>query len=200
MGVNSLARDTIANTVKYSSALAGNDTADIALSSDFLIQEVILNGTASTVSFNLSGIDPTYKHLQLRMVDRQTGASGMVSAAIRFNADSGSNYSWHRLYATGGGMSSNAGSSQSDFIISGVPAGNETANVWAGAIVDILDFNSTSKFKTVRALSGAVGSAKEIYLSSGNWRSLSAVTSIDINVQSTAHATGSRFSLYGSKG
>lgn len=163
-----------------------------------LITTSILASTTGTVSF--TSIPSTYKHLQIRMTDRQTGSNGMVSAAVRFNSDSASNYAWHRLYATSGGMSSNAGTSQADFIISGVPAANETANVWAGAIVDILDYASTSKYKTARTLSGAVGSAKEIYLSSGLWQSTSAITRIDINVQSTAHAIGSRFSLYGIKG
>jgi len=162
-----------------------------------LISTTILASTTGTVTF--SSIPSTYKHLQIRMTDRQTGPNGMVSAAVRFNSDSASNYAWHRLYGNGSSVTSNAGSSQSDFIISGIPAGNETANVWAGAVVDILDYALTSKFKTVRTFSGAVGSGKEIYLSSGLWRSTSAITNIDINVQSTAHAIGSRFSLYGVK-
>jgi hypothetical protein len=194
MGVNSLTRDTLVNTVKYNNALAGNDTADVALSSDFLIQEVILNGSATSVTFDVSTLASTYKHLQIRGAYRYVTTSGAEAFTLTFNGDTGSNYSHHRLLGNGSSVSSTAGTSTS-FIFAGF-----ITSQFGGIVLDILDAFSTSKNKTTRALMGALGSVNEIHLTSGNWRNLSAVTSITLSSPSSAIQTGSRFSLYGSKG
>ena len=76
---------------------------------------------------------------------------------------------------------------------------DDTTNVFSAGVVDLLDFASTSKTKTVRALSGFTdGTNRDVSLRSGFWNSLSATTSIDFYVPEL-FATGSRFSLYGIK-
>jgi hypothetical protein len=67
----------------------------------------------------------------------------------------------------------------------------------ASMIFDVIDYASTSKFKTIRAIAGMDNNgatAPYIALGSGLWRSTSAVTSI-----SFSGVTGT-FSLYGIKG
>lgn len=200
MGVNSLTRDTLANTVKYNALLAGNETGDIALSSDFLIQEVVLNGTAATVIFDVSTLASTYKHLQIRAIQRDTSSStGASGTWFWFNGDTGSNYSWHRLKGQSGAVGSDTATSTTR-ILAGVGGRNgNSGNIYGVTICDILDFASTSKYKTTRGLAADVNSTAEIELTSGNWRSTSAITTVGIAADNLFMA-GSRFSLYGSKG
>lgn len=195
MGVNSLTRDTLNSTVKYTSALAGNDTADIALSSDFLIQEVVLNGTASSITFDVSGLAAQgYKHLQIRGAYRYVLTTGAEGFFLRFNGDEGANYSHHRLLGNGSNVSAQTGTGQTSIF-----AGFITSQ-FGGIVLDIADPFSANKYKTTKSLCGALGSVNEIHLTSGNWRSNSAVTSITLISAASAIQSGSRFSLYGSKG
>jgi hypothetical protein len=76
-----------------------------------------------------------------------------------------------------------------------------TANTFSGAVIDILDPFSTTKFKTVRSLSGFAASSNFIGLGSGLWRDTASTTSLTLlSVSGTSLLTGSRFSLYGIKG
>jgi hypothetical protein len=192
MGVTSLSRDGIVANQKYTTALAGNDTGDVALSSDFLIQEVVLNGTATSVTFDVSTLAALgYKHLQIRMA-ANSSASG--ATYWRFNADSGNNYAQHRLYGNGSSVASNATTSTNAGYIGYTTAGT---NIFPGSILDILDFASSTKNKTVRILHG--DNTANIMLNSGVWLSTSAVTSVTLYAN-VNYVTGSRMSLYGSKG
>ena len=73
--------------------------------------------------------------------------------------------------------------------------------MYAASIIDILDYASTSKFKTTRVLDGydANGSG-EVIIGSGNWRSTSAITSITLGPSSGNMKLYSSFALYGIKG
>lgn len=200
MGVTSLSRDGIVANQKYSSALAGNDTADIALSSDFLIQEVVLNGSAASVNFNLSGIDPTYKHLQLRYVARTSQSTPYGDVLFRLNGDSGSNYAWHQLRGNGSSVSSSAFTSQAQILLE-TTGNTATSNNFGAGVTDVLDAFSTSKNTTIRVLIARAESGDNgIFLKSGVWLNTSAVTSLSVSVPSANFLSGSRFSLYGSKG
>jgi hypothetical protein len=73
---------------------------------------------------------------------------------------------------------------------------------FGGFIVDILDYTSTNKNKTIRCLCGfdANGSGN-LGLVSGLWRnSGSAITSLELFPQSGVIAQYSSFALYGIKG
>jgi hypothetical protein len=81
------------------------------------------------------------------------------------------------------------------------PYGGGQNDGFSGTIIDILDFSSTSKNKTVRALSGfAQGSGQELMIASGFWNSTNALTSIEISTGNANLVANSRFSLYGIKG
>jgi len=73
-------------------------------------------------------------------------------------------------------------------------------------VIDILDYQNTSKNKTIRGLSGQDGNASgtatnwRIQLSSGAWYNSSAVTSITIFVPTWTLGQYSSFALYGIKG
>lgn len=157
-------------------------------------------GSAGDIEF--TSIPGTYKHLQLRGILRTNDTGSFNNQALRFNGDTASNYALHRLRGDGTSTAANAASSIgsiNDFmraIGSGI-----ASNIFSTAIVDILDYADTNKYKTIRVLNGqdANGSG-EVILVSGLWRSTSAITSLKITVSGGTAISGSTFALYGIKG
>ena len=78
------------------------------------------------------------------------------------------------------------------------------ASVIGAGIIDIIDYASSTKTKTVRAISGANANlgttADQINLNSFLFNDVTAITSISINGAGTAFTTSSIFALYGIKG
>jgi hypothetical protein len=163
-----------------------------------LISTTILGSNQPSVTFsNLGTYSSTYKHLQIRMVSKTSDANSLGVLA-RFNSDTGSNYSWHVLLGNGSAVSSSAGTSTT-FMYAGIqPRSVDTANAFGASVMDILDPYSTSKNKTIRSLSGVIGSRIDLY--SGNWRNTNSLTTIDIIPENGSFITASRFSLYGIRG
>ena len=165
-----------------------------------LLETQVLSSSAASVTFTGLGSYTDYKHLQLRITGRST-RSGSNTAGIfmQFNSDSSSNYSEHSLLGDGSSVYSSANANANTAAIISVPAGNQASNIYAGFVIDILDFSKTNKYKTIRNLAGFHGnSSSQLYLESGNWRSASAITSIYLYDSSGNNiVAGSRFSLYG---
>jgi len=157
--------------------------------------------SVSTISF--TSIPGTYKHLQIRFLARCSRSDYTVAALYaRFNSDTASNYSGH--YLVGDGSTSFAyGGANYGFAPAGLASGaNSGTNVFSVGVVDILDYQNTNKYKTVRSLSGVNRNATgdEINLQSGNWRNTAAITSIDFTLETNAtFSQYSTFALYGVK-
>jgi hypothetical protein len=165
-----------------------------------LISTTILGSTTAAVTFNTSALS-SYSHLQLRYVSRNASDSnGLIG--LTFNGSS-STYRYQRLRSNGSTVSVTGGtSSYMELYGSGSSAG---ANQFGSGVVDILDFNSTTKRKTIRALVGvvdSVGSMLEIDLMTGaHYLNTNALTSLTLTQTfGTGFITGSRFSIYGIKG
>jgi hypothetical protein len=170
--------------------LGGNDVI-LGGSYDAIGTVVVGAGGQSTITF--SSIPGTYKHLQIRAIAKASGTN--FNPMMRFNSDTGSNYSWHYIYGDGNTASAGGGTSQT-FIYNSITSTN--ANIYNGFIIDILDYANTSKFKTTRELSGQDRNSNgEINFFSGNWRSTSAVTSITFS--NGTFDQYSQFDLYGIK-
>lgn len=155
-------------------------------------------GTGSSGTITFTSIPSTYKHLQLRII----GNDGAGNQAImRINNDSGTNYSAHRLYGTGTSASANAYTSYDS--IPWVSYGVSDANIYSASIIDIHDYSSSTKNKTVRTFLGidTNGSSQSlIFLNSGLWMNTNAINRIDILNTSGNWTTSSKFALYGIKG
>lgn len=155
-----------------------------------------LSGTGSSGTISFTSIPSTYKHLQLRFMAKASGTGGTENPWLRFNNDSATNYSAHRLYGNGSAASADAFTTVAQIRAGFIPD-SSTANLMGVAIIDILDYADTNKYKTVRILSGVGG---YITLSSGNWRSTSAVNRIDLIENGLNWTSNSTFALYGIKG
>jgi hypothetical protein len=190
--IKSLANSSITNEKKYRSMMAGS----VENNADHLIAETVLTSGATSVTFDTSALGALgYKHLQLRM-SMSTVTSG-DTVLMQFNGDSTSNYRVHSLRGYGSSASSADYGSRTSL----VPCADNPniANAFAASITDILDFNSTSKNKVTRSLAGATNN-NQIMLVSGVWFSTAAITSIYLYATAGNIASGSRFSLYASKG
>lgn len=156
-------------------------------------------GTGSNTSVSFTSIPNTYKHLQVRMIAKNSYTAGSTWAGIRLNNISTAQYNWHSL--TGNGSTVTSANEATSVMKIGDIGGNDVTSAHSVAIVDILDYTNTSKFTTIRALSGSHGSAwKLINLTSGVWRDVSAVTQLDILLAGYTIDSTSRFSLYGIRG
>ena len=157
-------------------------------------------GAGGSSSITFSSIPSTYKHLQIRSI--QLCGTTSYNTLIRYNSDSGNNYSSH--YIEGNGASVGTGPAYGNPPINygaiGEARGGTTyPDVF---ICDIFDYSNTNKYKTARSLSGydANGSGL-IALRSSLWMSTSAVTSITITNDAAVNFTQySSFALYGIKG
>jgi hypothetical protein len=154
------------------------------------------SGGSSTITF--SSIPQTYKHLQIRALARNTVANTDDNIHIRFNSDTGNNYSCHFFY--GNQTSKAAGVAGSSDLMIGfrVPGASSSANMFGVGVVDILDYNNSNKYKTIRSITGHnQNGSGSVWLFSGNWRNTSAITSISIFYGANNIAQYSSFALYG---
>jgi hypothetical protein len=181
----------------YTSALAGNPFTPLItdFGSYFPLGEFTLSAPQATVVFD--NIPQTYKHLHLRITAQGSAAVSTVdNYALWFNnVSSSGNYASRSVNGNGSTISA-AGypnltnTSASIFI----PGANRT-NMFGASITDIFDYSNTSKFTTVRSLTGAdVNGAGNIVYSSASFLRTEAVTSVTCL---TNFNTNSTFALYG---
>lgn len=159
-------------------------------------------GGASSITF--SSIPSTYQHLQLRVLAITNRASYADDLEIEFNGDTGTNYyQGHRLAGDGSSASSSAYGTAA-YIVAGRATGNTSSTTLGVSIIDILDYRSTNKHKTVRYLGGMENNSNgEAMLGSGLWfpSTIAAITSIKITPGvGTSFSNLSHFALYGIKG
>lgn len=187
--IKSASQSSLTNDVKYRNL----DTFNVA-SSEYLIETVLIGSTTASVTFsNLAQYAGVYKHLQIAAVGKTDRAAANDNVIIRFNGDSGTNYSIHNLQGTGSSVVSGAGANETKVIARAI--GGNTGNFGA-VIIDILDAFQTTKYPTVRSLGGYAN--VQVELGSGSWRSTAGISSITLDQDVGSNfLTGSRFSLYG---
>ncbi len=159
----------------------------------------LANSTTSTITF--SSIPQDYTHLQLRMIVRSAGASSDY-IKVRPNNDSSAIYSYHYLLGTGSSTFAGAELSNTGMRVDKPTLSGDTANIFGTNVSDFLDYANTNKFKTLRTIYGLdVNGAGEVGLTSSNWRSTTAITSLVITLNTGSNfAANSSFQLYGIKG
>lgn len=158
------------------------------------------SGGASDVTF--STIPSTYKHLQIRILGKDS-TTGTGDLRWQFNGDTGLNYSFHWLTGSGSGTPSAGGYGGTGYgNINNWATGTGATNQFSVAIIDILDYANTNKYKTGRALSGRDNNGSgQVDLASMSWRnSSSAISSIKLYLTTGNIGQYSSFALYGIKG
>ena len=157
------------------------------------IATTTLGTTASSVTF--SSIAATYTHLQIRCMALMSASDN--DYRLQFNSDTASNYSRHFMYGDGATVAASGTANETKILI-GYNAATYTNST--AAIVDILDYANTNKYKTVQSLAGVdKNGGGYMFLLSGNWRNTNAITSITITPGAGTFNQYSSFALYGVK-
>lgn len=164
-------------------------------------------GGASSITLGSGGTIPqTYQHLQLRIVLRFTSAGAYQNAMLQYNSDATTAYTLHNVYGDGTGAYGSGGSAgtgtHNGAYLGHLASGGLASGIFGVAIVDILDYASTSKRKVTRALAGydANGSGW-IFQRSSMWNSTAAITTMKILDPTLNNvAQYSTAALYGAKG
>lgn len=159
-------------------------------------------GAGGVASVTFSSIPAGYKNLQIRAIIRGSASATIDAFKINFNGDTGGNYMRHALYGDGTTVNSIASATSTTYASFGdAPAASSTASVFGAYILDIVDYTSINKNKTLRALSGYdLNGSGEINLRSNLWMNTSPITSISVVTTSGSNiAQYSSFALYGVK-
>lgn len=182
--------------------LAGNTAYTIPTSFESIATVSLGTGqTASSLEF--TSIPQTFTHLQIRGIGRAGRNQENDGMSIRFNGvNTGNPYSSRYTRGNGSNVTANdytLVSSNEMTCGDTVTAATASSNAMGMFIIDILDYCNTSKFKTLRHVGGyCLSSTGRISISSGNWRSTNAITSIvlfpNLSFQQYTH-----IALYGIK-
>ena len=149
---------------------------------------------SDTATITFSSISGSYTDLVLIENGKVSAGNGSYSR-IRFNSDTGSNYSG--TYLSGNGTAANTERfSNMTFMVVASLAAVET-NFNHNAIINIQNYSNSTTYKTILARLNNAAAATDAAV--GLWRSTSAITSIEYYLNSGSWATGSTFTLYGIK-
>jgi hypothetical protein len=193
---------SIKNKLRRGNLLVGNDA--FIPNSYESIASATGTGSASTITF--SSIPGTYQHLQIRGIGRLDVLTGGVTGRVRLNSDTGSNYASHLLYGNGTSALATSQTSATTMYLGRVPGDSATSNVVGSFIIDIHDYASTSKYKTIRVFNGVDNNAADtdfwVSMTSGLWMSTSAVDSVTLYSSNSTYnwTTQTSVALYGVKG
>ena len=188
---------------RYLSLLSGNDVFIPPIPSSFdLLSSVTLSSSSNLVEFtNLSQYYSEYKHLQLRTVTRNTGNVGTGALIVNFNGDGGNNYTYHAFRTYNAGSPTYEENTAYNAILAGWnPHGGTNPGNWGVGITDILEYGSSTKFKSTQTLTGVMSYANIVTKMYGLWKNQNAISTISIIAEGgNSFAAGSRYALYGVK-
>lgn len=192
MGVRRLSTASIKSNNK-SSKFSDGQTGTFEL-----IQRTTFSVDTAEVNFN--NIPQVYTHLQLRIVatgNYTSATNGYLS--MRFNGETGADYTRHDLYVSTSVVGAAAYTGQTVLPIQRLyynTSGNLTAS---RMIVDIYDYTSTNKYKTIKAIGGyLLSNDGMISYSSALLAKTAAVSSIKLfEISALKLNKNSTFALYG---
>lgn len=145
---------------------------------------------SSTSTITLNSIPGTYTDLVL--ISNWVNSSSTTDTVIRFNNDSGNNYSSTTVYGTGSTAVSNRYSNTSGVYIS---YNTGTSNRYG--ITQIQNYANTTTYKTFLNRGNSAGADVQAVV--GLWRNTAAITRIDLVNNIGVFNAGSTFTLYGIK-
>ena len=156
-------------------------------------------GAGGSASVSFSSIPQTFTHLQLRISARGNFSfSDGLSCYTNINSDTGNNYAQHNLRGNGSNVFSASNVSSAVIPFTACVGDTGASNTFGVLIIDILDYTNTSKYKTLRALTGYDrNGAGNVQLQSGLWMNTNAITGLSFNTDGGSWLQYSTFQLYG---
>lgn len=148
--------------------------------------------TTAQTSVTFSSISASYTDLVLIGNFVQSASTAFGSLSLRFNGDTGTNYSHIGLQGTGSSVSSFRASNGAQMDV-----GSQNVIGNQNIIIHIMSYSNTTTNKTV--LSRYNNRAGLVMAYSGLWRKTEAINSLVFFPASQSFASGSVFTLYGIK-
>jgi len=148
------------------------------------IATTTLGSAQSSVTFSSLG---SYTDIVIVVAGYQSIDDNVL---MRFNSDTGSNYSSTTIYGSGSAASSFRSTSAT-----GMQLGGLFTSDGGNATYHVMNYANSTTYKTVLARANAAASGTQARV--GLWRSTAAITSITMLTGSGNFQTGSTFTLYG---
>lgn len=159
------------------------------------IATTTLGSTASVITF--SSIPSTYT--DLRLVWTVRSSAGGNFPLVTFNNDTGSNYSWTRLFGDGTSAQVNINTSRSGIGILWMTEVSSASNVFNLLTLDVFSYaGSTNKTSLTTASADKNGSGT-VERTVALWQSTSAINRLDLTASSGTFAAGTTATIYGIK-
>lgn len=163
----------------------------MAVSAYEVISTQTLGSAAATVTF--SSIPQTYTDLVLISRMQNTGSQQRID--LRFNSDTGTNYSVTRLYGNGSTVSSDRYTNAND----GIDIAFVGTSGFCIASTSIMNYSNTTTNKTLIGRWDSEGNSGYATALVGLWRNTAAITAMVLTPLGVNFATGCIFTLYGIK-
>jgi hypothetical protein len=161
------------------------------------LSDVTLGADTATIDTGAGGVAQTFSHLLIVASLRGTNASNTQIVELRFNADSGNNYSGGTFAVEG---NSDVASS-SGLFFANIAAASSDANVFSAVELFVPDYRSSSKLKQVVATVTGRGTmaagVTQLDVGGGRWNSTAAITQVTLVLTAAQFKAGSRMTVYG---
>lgn len=149
------------------------------------IQTYSASGSQNSITF--SSIPSTYTDL----VIISAGNTASLTTVIRFNGDTGTNYSRTILRGNGTTADSIRQTNQEFITLDG-----SYSQPGQNFIINIMNYSNSTTYKTALTRSNNAGAGLDQGV--GMWRNTAAITSVEVrNSGATNYTTGTTFTLYG---
>lgn len=167
------------------------------MSYESIATTTVSGNSTNSINFNsFSG----YTDLIIQINNQMSGASGIK---IRFNSDTGSNYSFTTMQGYSDAPNSYRVANASSIYNNLVFGDSTTANVYTPQTIQIQNYRNTNVFKSLIWRWGTTnyaGGNGDMGAILGMWRSTSAITSIEISVWNAVNfIAGTNATIYGIK-
>lgn len=163
--------------------------------------QTVTVGAGGQASATFNSIPSTYSHLQIRIMGRTDRSAVYDAVRLRFNSDTGANYTEHGLYGDGVTIAAYGSASATGSYTYRIAGASAPSDTQGAIIIDILDYANTNKYKTLRSLGGvdANASGGNLYFNSGLWMNTAAINNIELTPIGSLQQYSS-LALYGIKG
>jgi hypothetical protein len=168
-------------------------------SGQFLIGELLGNGSVGTVTFNSLG---TFKSLYFEALLRSNTLAASTTLHLSFNGDAGANYDYTLAGASGDTPAANTTRASGVIVLGSIPGANATANVFGfndGIIPAYLSAVPHKMSQGGNSLKFGESADTDFQRrpNMGFWRNAAPITSVTIACAAGQFTTGSYVRLYG---
>jgi hypothetical protein len=151
----------------------------------------------ATTSISFTSIPSTYTDIRLVWTVRATAAGNFPT--VRFNNDSGSNYSWTRIYGDGTSAASQRNTSRTGIGILWLDEVSSAADTFNLLTLDVFSYAGSTYKTSLTTASADKNGSGTVERAVALWRSTSAINQIDLISGSSTFAAGTTATLYGIK-